>query len=205
MSAHLSPVRADDFDWLLTQLPSRRPLKVLDVGCSECPEAEGLLGAGLSVTGVDLDETAIDSTAARVPGAHFLCLDASQPIPGGPWDVALFRRPDLSVQPGRWRSVFATVVAQLTPGGLVLVTNPAEGEARFARQHLEALGLHDVQVVEQPVVDERFRVSAKTRTAKPTAWADDEGGAGEFCDLRTGTCSPTPAHPAPETPHDAQG
>jgi SAM-dependent methyltransferase len=122
------------------RLPGARPLRVLDLGCGECLEAEALLAAGVGVTAVDIDEAAVDSARARVANATFACEDASVARVGGELDVVLLRRPDLAAQPDRWQKVFLSLRQSLVAAGQVIVTTPGRREADLARRWLEGSG-----------------------------------------------------------------
>jgi len=74
----------NSFDWLIGMLPARRPLRVLDLGCADCPEGDALVAAGADLVGVDLDEAAI--VAARAPAPR--PASPGPPLPAGVvrWD-----------------------------------------------------------------------------------------------------------------------
>jgi len=66
------------FQWLIDQLSQQRPLRLLDVGCSVCLEGEALQRAGIEFTGIDQDESSIESARSRFPDKTFICMDASR-------------------------------------------------------------------------------------------------------------------------------
>jgi len=55
----------NSFDWLIGMLPARRPLRVLDLGCADCPREMRSVAAGADLVGVDLDEAEIVAARAR--------------------------------------------------------------------------------------------------------------------------------------------
>ena len=189
-----------DFSWLVEMLPAKRPLRLLDLGCADCPEAEALVAAGVEVVGVDLDEAAIVAARCRMPGARFRCSDAADMLRShqASFDVVLVRRPDLAAQPERWRQVLTRAATCLAPHGRVLLTTPGPEEARLARKWLEAPGFARV---EEAVLakGELFVVTATEPALRPASpgprlpagvvrWdGEDEA---EVCDVKTGTCGP---------------
>jgi len=190
-----------DIAWLIGMLPARRPLRVLDLGCADCPEGEALVAAGADLVGIDLDEAAIVAAHDRLPGASFACGDAADTLRGheASFDVVLARRPDLAVQPDRWRQILATAAACLVPDGQVLVSTPGPEEAHLARQWLTEAGFSRVDGTALDAAGERFVVTASEPAPRPASpgpplpagvvrWGGDEEA--EVCDVRTGTCGP---------------
>ncbi len=193
------------FEWITRRLPSARPLRVLDVGCGECPEGETLLVAGVSFTGLDLDEGAVSLACGRLPGATFICGDAAsfKPEPATPFDVVFLRRPDLAAQPGRWRIALASMPAWLTPNGRVLLTTPGPGEARLGQRWLAEAGFAETTLEQSDEEGEGYVVTAMRPKAmsvhegKPMledviVWQDDGSEPAPFCDPRTGMCGGLP-------------
>jgi len=189
------------FDWLIGMLPARRPLRVLDLGCADCPEGEEIVAAGAVLVGVDLDEAAIMAARDRLPGASFTCGDAADElrVQQVPFDVVLLRRPDLFAQPDRWRQILAAAATCLVPEGRVLVTTPGPDEARLGRKWLDEAGFGSIGETALDAAGERFVVTAREPGRRPASpgpplpagvvrWdGDDEV---EVCDVRTGTCGP---------------
>ena len=203
-----------DFTWLTSRLPTGRPLRLFDIGCGSCPEGDALSLAGVEVTGIDLDEEAIQSARARLPGGTFLCGDAGD-LAGKhdhSFEVILLRRPDLTAQPARWRKVLSMVCDWLASDGQVLLSTPGPEEARLGLCWLDEAGFlkTNQETLDHP--GERFLLTArepiagqaKSRPALPgnvIRWEDDEAIAA--CDPRTGMCGTVPSDDGPslETDH----
>ena len=194
----------NDFAWLIGMLPAGRPLRLFDLGCADCPEAEALVAAGADLVGVDLDEAAIVAARRRLPGARFNCGDAADELRGheASFDVVLARRPDVAAQPRRWRQILASAAACLVPDGRLLLTTPGPEEARLAREWLAGAGFGRVDKTALDAAGERFVVTASEpapRRASPgpplpagvVRWGGDDEA--EVCDVRTGTCGPAGA------------
>ncbi|HEY3439672.1 MAG TPA: methyltransferase domain-containing protein [Paludibaculum sp.] len=193
--------------WLERCLAPSRPLRLLDVGCGECHEGESLIAAGVSLTGIDLDESAIASARIRLSTAKFVCGDAAafKPSRESLFDVVLVRRPDLAAQPARWRTILASAPVWLTGRGCVVLTTPGPHEAHLGRRWLDEAGFAKTTLEPIEADGERFLVTAmgpeKTNVQQKSAipedvvvWEQDEEAPAPFCDPRTGMCSPAPAH-----------
>ncbi|HEY3383498.1 MAG TPA: methyltransferase domain-containing protein [Vicinamibacterales bacterium] len=174
----------ETYRWLVERLPGERPLRLLDLGCGECLEAEALLAAGVDVTGLDIDEAAVDSAQARVANATFACEDASAARRGEEFDVVLLRRPDLAAQPDRWQRVFLSVRQSLGAAGQIMVTTPGRREADLACRWLEQSGFGTAT---GPAA-----ANAQTHVTSPLVrvWDDIGEEPAELCDLKTGHCGP---------------
>lgn len=148
--------------WIVRCLPSTRPLRVFDVGGSECPEGETLVASGAKLTGLDLDERAIVSARTQLPKATFIRGDAAAFMPdqGIAFDVVLVRRPDLAAQPVRWRRALASMRAWLTPHGCVLLTTPGPGEARLGQEWLDEAGFAETALKQIDEDGEAYLVTA---------------------------------------------
>jgi len=201
----MSEQQDHSFMWLIGRLPSDRPLRVLDVGCGECLEGETLLSTGVDLVGIDFDEKAIATTCARLPRAKFICADAAALDSDwtSPFDVVLFRRPDIAAQPARWRGILALAPGWLTPGGRVLLTTPGPQEADWGRQWLKESGFKDTRLEQLDTEDERLLVTATQPDVRKSAqvpampinvirWDEEDNDPALFCDPRTGMCSPAP-------------
>lgn len=145
-------------------LPSRKGIRLLDIGCGAAEEAGELLASGkvADFLGVDLDERAIAEAQARWPQARFICEDAARLSPEavGRFEVILIRRPDLLAQPARWHQVFLRLPDLLRPGGRVIVTLIGEDEAALARRWLEEAGLRVLQIEDRSEPEERYWILA---------------------------------------------
>ncbi|MCS6963371.1 MAG: class I SAM-dependent methyltransferase [Thermoflexus sp.] len=146
-------------------LPPEGEIRLLDVGCGTAEEAGEFLASGRVVDflGVDLDEGAIAQARARWPEARWICADAarlSSKTLGGRFDAILIRRPDLLLQPARWRRVFRRLSEWLRPGGWIIVTVIGDGEAELARRWLEEAGLRVFRVERLPWPEERVLLLA---------------------------------------------
>lgn len=146
-------------------LPTRRPLAVLDLGCSTCTEAEALVASGVTLVGVDQDEESVRAARARVPEASFVAARAESWEPGqaGRFDVALVRRPDLALGAAGWERAFARLPHLLGRDGLVLVTTPGKIEASLAASLLRGAGATGVETAELGATEENYLVSARIR------------------------------------------
>ncbi len=145
-------------------LPPEGVIRLLDIGCGTAEEAEELLASGRVVDflGVDLDEGAIAQARARWPKAQWMCADAArlslEDI--GRFKVILIRRPDLLLQPARWREVFSRLPELLQPGGWIIITAIGDGEAVLAQRWLEEAGLQIFQFERLPWPEERYLLLA---------------------------------------------
>lgn len=191
-----------DYSWLLDWLPANRPIHLLDIGCSDCPECETLLNAGITLTGVDQDETAIREASQRRGGGRFLTADAAAlpKIQPDGFDAVLIRRPDLFAQPTRWRQIFLRLPDHLQMGASVTVTTIGKKEAATAAQWLEDSGFAVTRSVSAGPEGEREIITAHLlKAVRPAAkseavpnrarviqWDDDPGLA---CDTTTGVCA----------------
>ncbi len=198
------------FEWILSRLPPERPLRVLDVGCGDCPEAPALLAAGVELTGIDTDERAIVRARTTSPAAAFVCADAATLKPGwsAPFDVVLLRRPELAASPQAWRRIFSSIPSWLSPRGQVIVSTPGPSEAEAAGRWLDEAGLAAAPAVQLGAEQERYAVTATrpvpaTDPTTPVVWEDDSEP-GAVCDLATGTCTMPASRPEKEE-HDGEG
>ena len=192
------------FEWILSRLPAERPLRVLDIGCGECPEASTLIASGVELTGVDADEAAIAKARAAAPGATFIAADAATLQPAGwssPFDRVLLRRPELAAAPGTWRRIISFVPSWLSARGRAIVSTPGSSEAEMARKWLDEAGLAVAPTIQLGADGERYVVTAARPAPAPLVWEDGE--AGHVCDLATGTCT-MPASREKEK-HDGEG
>ncbi len=197
------------FEWILSRLPTERPLRVLDVGCGDCPEAPALLAAGVELTGIDTDERAIVRARTTSPAAAFVCADAATLMPGSaPFDVVLLRRPELAASPGTWRRIISSIPSWLSPRGRVIVSTPGPSEAEATGRWLDEAGLATAPAVQLGAEEERYVVTAArpvpaNEPTTPVVWEDDSE-LGVVCDLATGTCT-MPASPPEKEEHDGEG
>lgn len=176
---------------ILEWLPFATSLHLLEIGCGTANETGLLLDSGrvAEFVGVDLDETAIVRARARWPQATFLCADAAN-LPAEYWgrfDAILIRRPDLFVQPERWRHVFATLPRLLRPEARVIVTLIGAAETSVAREWLETNGLRVIHDAEQPGSGEPRLIVAEI-SLPALIRLDDDAADGMYCDALTGEC-----------------
>lgn len=192
------------YRYLTDRLPDRRPLALLDIGCSDCREGEALLTAGVSLTGIDQDEVTIQAAQRRLPQATFRCADAAD-FNGhveGRFEVVLIRRPDLFAQPDRWRRVVRRLPQLLTANGGLILTTISAAEATLAERWLlesgfvitskEELTMTDETMIITASMDEKTDEKTEVKTEKGPfkpfkSW--DEGATVPVCDLTTGKCS----------------
>ncbi|KAK3674890.1 hypothetical protein LTR78_005234 [Recurvomyces mirabilis] len=76
--ADLKPQLAS-IDWLLSQLQTHKPAKILDIGCGTGrPVCSRLADAGHDVLGIDVSGTMIEDAKKKVPNARFWKLDVTE-------------------------------------------------------------------------------------------------------------------------------
>jgi SAM-dependent methyltransferase len=181
-------------------LPRRRPLSVLDLGCSTCEEGEALLASGVRLTLVDRDAVTLAKTAERLAQATCVAADAARvEFPDSErFDVILMRRPDVAVQQAGWHAAFRRLPEWLAQGGRVVVTTPGTFEARIVRAWLEELGAKRIEEHMIDRKDERCvivahgvrteeKCSQQKSLAEALEW--DPGSPRMVCDVRTGICT----------------
>lgn len=192
--------------YIVELLPAKRPLSVLDLGCSTCMEAEALTEASIHLTGVDQDEESIRLARARVPKARFSTANAEvwQPNDGEQFDAVLMRRPDLVLGSEGWKRTFQRLPHLVVQGGTVLITTPGRLEATLARRMLQEIGVEGPTMNELDFPEEKYLVtvrinnhdeqarvagghsSAAHSLARELAWSDEPAW---VCDARTGVCT----------------
>lgn len=185
-------------------LPEKRPLRLLDVGCSDCAEGESLLRSGVTLTGIDLDEVTLREVRLRLPEARFIGADAATFKVNGEvcFDVVLMRRPDVLFQAQHWQKAFQKLPEWLQKDGTVWVTTPEQTEAAMAKNWLEKVGFQSVIVSETGIEDERFLIvetayqpnETETDNTPPPLpnvlmWSDETDDTSMACDIRTGQCA----------------
>ena len=75
------------FDWVLRLLEPAPGASLLDVACGTGNFVRHAAAAGLSATGVDLSDVAVEAATARVPAARFVVGDGQElPLPDASFD-----------------------------------------------------------------------------------------------------------------------
>jgi len=136
------------------------PLRVLDLACGECHEAETLVSTlkkrqperTIEFVGSDLREREISNATARLiarPEFRFLSADLSnqsaQKELGEKFDLVLLRHQNYWNDPLAWEHIFANGLSQLKEGGQLLITSYFDQEHLLARQALTSrLGAKEV-------------------------------------------------------------
>src|ERR1039457_3315124 len=121
--------RSDDYPaheydpWLaglLERIPGRG--QVLDIGCGcGVPVARRLAAAGHQVTGVDISNIQIERARRLVPGAVFLCADATETdFPPGSFDAVVCLYALIHMPLDRQPLLLRDIVRWLRPGGWLL-------------------------------------------------------------------------------------
>lgn len=187
------------FQWLIDQLPPKRPLRLLDVGCSVCFEGEALNKAGIEFTGIDQDEGSTELARSRFPDNNFICMDALRfdPENEASYDVLLLRRPDLSVQPDQWQRILNRSAGWLVTGGKIFVTAPGKIEATIAQYMLTHAGYVEITIENTENEEESIVMTARPDEQKikeenipqlpkgVILWQDEPA---PMCDITTGLC-----------------
>lgn len=186
-------------------LSATRPLRLLDVGCSDCAEGESLIQNGIALTGIDLDEVTLRKTRSRLPLARFIGADAATFTLNSqtPFNAILIRRPDVLFQATRWQQVFKRLPDWLQKDGLVLITAPEQTEAAMVKNWLVNAGFKTVVLSQTGIADEQFLITAKEYEADKNRdadvpqplpnvlmWSDETDGEAMVCDIKTGQCTP---------------
>lgn len=185
---------------LLDYFPKKRPLKLLDIGCSDCTEGESLIRSGVILTGIDQDEETIQAVRVRLPEGRFLAMNAADYQTEERFDVILLRRPDLILGFRSWKKVFSRLSDWLAAGGLILVTTPGDSEAKIALQLFSEVGTSGIELVSTEWEDEQYLLRAEAPDSLASAveikrnplvdelmWTDDQPA--WVCDSKTGMCS----------------
>ncbi len=185
---------------LLDYIPKKRPLKLLDIGCSDCMEGEELIRSGVILTGIDQDEETMKAVRVRLSEGKFLTMNAADYQTPEFFDVILLRRPDLILGFRSWKKVFSRLSNWLTIGGLILVTTTGESEAKIALQLFSEIGTSGVELVSTEWENEQYLLRAEAPDSLHSAvdskrnllvdelmWTDDQPA--WVCDSKTGICS----------------
>lgn len=146
---------------LRQELQALQPRRLLDLGCSLCPEGEELLAAGVTLVGIDQDEETIRAVRRRLPQGRFLAMDAGDFRPRERFSVVLLRRPDLLCGARSWRRVFACLPGWLAPGGAVLITTLGTAERDLALAWLREAGAERISCRESEEQSEPFLIRAE--------------------------------------------
>ena len=105
---------------LLERIPGRG--QVLDIGCGcGVPVARRLAAAGHQVTGVDISDIQIERARRLVPGAVFLCADATETdFPPGSFDDVVCLYALIHMPLDRQPRLLRDITRWLRPGGWLL-------------------------------------------------------------------------------------
>lgn len=176
--------------------------RILDIGCSTCPEGEDLLKAGFFLTLLDQDGETMDRVRSRLPGAAVLTGDAAHLLTEGfgTFDAILLRRPDVLHRPLDWEEIFQRLPEVLKTGGTVYITTAGESEAGTIQRWLDRLGAattrQETGVQEEVclMVAHNLQKIEKTneeaqRDALIAALSFEDNTPHMVCDLRTGRCT----------------
>jgi SAM-dependent methyltransferase len=97
--------------------------RVLDVACGQGRHVCWFYKRNHPVTLVDRAQAAIDSIASRMPSCEAVAAD----IEAGPWPFAGRQFEAVVVTNYLWRPLFATLLASLAPGGVLIYETFAQG------------------------------------------------------------------------------
>ncbi|PZS26435.1 MAG: class I SAM-dependent methyltransferase [Pseudonocardiales bacterium] len=123
--------RADDADagqyapWIAELSAAIPPhSRVLDIGCGcGVPVARDLTAAGHRVTGVDLSDVQIERARRLVPGATFICADATtMAFPPESYEAVVALYSLIHVPMPDQSALLRAIAGCLVPDGLVLLT-----------------------------------------------------------------------------------
>lgn len=110
---------------IMELLRSRRPKRVLDVGCGNGTLARRLVDAGFDVTGVDWDPKAVSLASQRVPEARFSVARFEEAPPSSNFDAAVSTEVIEHLFDPNELLQFA--FQALRPGGTFIITTPHHG------------------------------------------------------------------------------
>lgn len=122
---HARTVRSDSISTLQEVFSTARAKDVLDVGCGTGGMAAQLSAAGFVVTGIDPQPAALQRARTLAPTARFVHGTAEDlPDDLGQFDAACFVNALHHVGMGRMQEALLQVLAQLKPGGVLVVIEP---------------------------------------------------------------------------------
>jgi 2-polyprenyl-3-methyl-5-hydroxy-6-metoxy-1,4-benzoquinol methylase len=128
-------------DGLVAAVPRPRDgARMLDIGGGPGIDAVGFASAGWDVTVLDLPEV-LASEGERLADAGVTCVagDATEEIPGGPWDGVLIANVLQLLGPDEARALVARAAAELAAGGVMAVLGILRDLSPFGR--LFAVGM----------------------------------------------------------------
>lgn len=145
-------------------LPASRDLRILNLACGACDEAETLVnfaksqGAGdVNLIGADIRIREILQARerhAKLP-AEFLLEDAtrldSHRELGGDFNLVLLRHQNFWHEPGVWKRIFEQGLGKAGDDGLLVITSYFDREHQLALEALQELGAELVDTRRNPV------------------------------------------------------
>lgn len=146
-------------DSLQPHLPqAARDMRILNLACGRCDEAETLIqvgseltqGGGVEMVGADIRIREIRQareTHAHLP-AQFLIEDATKIDQhkelGDDFNMVFLRHQNFWHGQELWKKIFDQGIAKLRPDGMLVITSYFDVEHRLALRALEALGMEVV-------------------------------------------------------------
>ncbi len=146
-------------DSLAPHVPSaQKDLRILNLACGRCDEAETLINVGEDLTSggsvemVGADIRIREIRQARENHAHlpaqFLIEDATQISQhkelGDDFNVVFLRHQNFWHGQDLWKKIFDQGIAKLRPDGMLVITSYFDVEHRLALRALESLGMEVV-------------------------------------------------------------
>lgn len=144
---------------LAPHLPSQPDLRILNLACGRCDEAETLINVGRELVGqqgsvemVGADIRIREIRQARETHGHlpaeFLIEDASQlsrnKALGDDFGVVFLRHQNFWHGQELWKKIFDQGIAKLRPDGMLVITSYFDLEHRLALEALKKMGLEVV-------------------------------------------------------------
>ncbi|MGI0523626.1 class I SAM-dependent methyltransferase [Rhizobium giardinii] len=129
----------------IIRLVNERPqARLLDVACGSAGPSIAIAAAsGCRLTGVDIEEAAIEQAKMIAAGAHlpdratFAVADCSQPLPFGAGEFDVISCIDAIIHLTDRRTVFADWFRLLTPGGRLILTDACVLTGDISKEELD--------------------------------------------------------------------